>query len=332
MSKEIRFKQNLKIQKLAIYVSIFLLAIKFTAYFLTNSNAILTDALESIINVSAGFIGLFSLSVSLSPKDKNHPYGHGKVEFISGLVEGFMIFLAAIVIISKSIYAFFIPNVLHKLDIGLILILITGIINYILGALAEKRGIENDSMTLVAGGKHLKADAYTTLGLIIGIFLIMVTDLNWIDNVVALIFGFVILFSAYKILRKSVAGIMDEADFDSLEKLANGLEENRVAEWIDIHNLRLVKYGPDPHIDCHITIPFYKDLRFANEQIALLNEIVDKTMGIDSEMFVHVDPCLPDQCSICEVKACPYRTKEFESRINWDLESLLEDAHHFNED
>jgi len=196
---------------------------------------------------------------------------------------------------------------------------------------AERKGMKNDSMTLVAGGKHLKADAYTTLGLIVGILLIMLTDLIWIDNAVALLFGFVILFSSYKILRKSVAGIMDEADFDSLEKLAKGLEENRVPEWIDIHNLRLVKYGPDPHIDCHITIPFYKDLRFANKQIELLNEIVDRTMGVDSEMFVHVDPCLPDQCSICEVKGCSARTKEFESRIKWDLESLLEDALHFND-
>lgn len=328
MNKELRFKENLKIQKLAIYVGIVLLIIKFSAYFITNSNAILTDALESIINVTASFIGLFSLNLSLSPKDKNHPYGHGKVEFISGLAEGFMIFIASLVIISKAVYGFFIPNELHQLDIGLILIFITGLVNYIIGAMAEKQGVKNDSMTLIAGGKHLKTDAYTTLGLLIGLVLILLTDLYWIDNMVALIFGFFILFSSYRILRKSVAGIMDEADFDSLDKLATGLEENRIPEWIDIHNLRLVKYGPDPHIDCHITIPFYKDLRFANQQIETLNAIVDITMGVDSEMFVHVDPCSPDQCSICEVADCQYRNAPFKERVNWDLESLLQDAHH----
>ena len=295
---------------------------------LTNSNAILTDALESIINVTASFIGLFSLNLSSSPRDKNHPYGHGKVEFISGLVEGFMVFMAAVLIISKSIYSFFVPNVLDKLDIGLALILLTGVVNYVIGHMAERQGDKTDSMTLKAGGKHLKTDAYTSLGLIIGLALIMLTDLYWIDNAIALGVGFIILYTSYKILRKSVAGIMDEADFESLEKLSKGLEANRIPEWIDIHNFRLVKYGADPHIDCHITIPFYKDLKFANDQIEELNRIVNETMGVDSEMFVHVDPCLPDQCFICEVKNCEFRNKDFEKKVHWTMESLLRDAHH----
>ena len=328
MIKETRFKENLSIQKKAIYIGVLLLIIKFAAYFLTNSNAILTDALESIVNVTASFIGLYSLNLSLSPKDKNHPYGHGKVEFISGLAEGLMITFAALAIISKAIYGLFKPSELNHLDVGLGLIVFSGIVNFILGEIAERKGIKNDSMTLIASGKHLKTDAYTTLGLIIGIILILITGLNWIDNLAALIFGLLILFSAYKILRKSIAGIMDEADFDALEKLSESIQKNRIPEWIDIHNFRLVKYGPDPHIDCHLTIPFYKDLKFANEQIEKLNLIVDETMGIDSEMFVHVDPCKFDQCSICEVGKCEYRKEEFKEKVNWDLEILLQDGHH----
>ncbi len=328
MNKEERYKSNLKIQKLAIYVGISLLIIKFTAYFLTNSNAILTDALESIVNVFASFIGLFSLTISSTPKDKNHPYGHGKIEFISGLAEGLMLLVAALAVIATAIYGFFVPNELDKLDIGLALIVVSGIANYIIGEMAERQGEKTDSMTLKAGGKHLKADAFTTLGLVIGIVLIMLTNLVWIDNVVALAFGILILFSSWKILRKSVAGIMDEADFESLEKLSNGLEKNRIPEWVDIHNLRLVKYGPDPHIDCHLTIPFYRDLKFANQQIARLNEIVNETMGIDSEMFVHVDPCISEQCSICEVNECEFRKKEFNKKIPWSLENILHDKHH----
>lgn len=328
MNKEARYKANLKVQKLAIYVGIFLLIVKFTAYFLTNSNAIFTDALESIINVAASFIGLFSLTVSLSPKDKNHPYGHGKVEFISGLAEGFMIFIASIAIIYKAIYGFFIPSELEKLNIGLALIMFSGIVNYLIGALAERQGEKTDSMTLKAGGKHLKADAYTTLGLVIGIILIMITGWNWVDNAVALAFGFLILVSAFNILRKSVAGIMDEADFVALEKLSQGLENSRIPEWIDIHNFRLVKYGPDPHIDCHLTIPFYRDLKFANRQIEKLNEIVNETMGVDSEMFVHVDPCISEQCIICEVQECEFRKSTFQKKIVWNLDNILDDKHH----
>lgn len=328
MNKEERYKSNLKVQKLAIYVGISLLIIKFTAYFLTHSNAILTDAFESIVNVFASFIGLFSLTISSAPKDRNHPYGHGKIEFISGLAEGLMLLLAALVVIATAIYGFFVPNELDKLDIGLALIVLSGIANYIIGEMAERQGEKTDSMTLKAGGKHLKADAFTTLGLIIGLVLIMITELVWIDNVVALAFGILILFSSWKILRKSVAGIMDEADFESLEELAQGLEKNRIPEWVDIHNLRLVKYGADPHIDCHLTIPFYRDLKFANKQIVKLNEIVNDTMGIDSEMFVHVDPCITEQCSICEVVDCEFRKKEFNKKVIWSLETILHDKHH----
>jgi cation diffusion facilitator family transporter len=328
LNREERYKSNLRIQKLAIYVGITLLIIKFTAYFLTNSNAILTDAFESIVNVFASFIGLFSLTISSTPKDKNHPYGHGKIEFISGLAEGLMLLIAAFLIIATAIYGFFVPNVLEKLDLGLGLIIISGIVNYIIGEMAERQGKKTDSMTLIAGGKHLKADAYTTLGLVIGLILIMVSGLVWIDNVVALAFGVLILFSSWKILRKSVAGIMDEADFESLEKLAHGLESNRIPEWVDIHNLRLVKYGPDPHIDCHLTIPYYRDLKFANKQILKLNEIVNETMGIDSEMFVHVDPCVSNQCSICEVQDCNFRKNAFNKKIKWSLENILQDKHH----
>ena len=328
MIRETEYKANLKIQRIAIVAGIFLLALKFSAYILTNSNAILTDALESIVNVAASFMGLYSLNLSATPKDKNHPYGHGKVEFISGMAEGLMILVAAIIIIVKAIQGFIVPNEIENLDIGLYLILFSGIVNYAVGAMAENQGEKADSMTLIAGGKHLKADAYTTAGLVIGIVLILITGLNWIDNAVALLFGIMILISAWKILRKSAAGVMDEADFEALERLANSLEENRIPEWIDIHNLRLAKYGPDPHIDCHFTLPFYKDLRFANEQIEKLNAIVNKSLNAETEMFVHIDPCVPAQCQICKVKDCNARNSEFKQQLPWDLDNLLEDRHH----
>ena len=328
MRRESEYKANLKIQRIAIAAGIFLLALKFSAYLLTNSNAILTDALESIVNVAASFMGLYSLNLSATPKDKNHPYGHGKVEFISGMAEGLMILVAAVIIIIKAIHGFVVPNQIENLDIGLYMILFSGIVNYAVGAMAENQGKKADSMTLIAGGKHLKSDAYTTAGLVIGIILILITGLAWVDNAVALLFGILILISAWKILRKSAAGVMDEADFDSLERLAHSLESDRIPEWIDIHNLRLVKYGPDPHIDCHLTLPFYKDLRFANEQLEKLNTIVNKSLNAETEMFVHTDPCKPAQCQICKVKDCQARSSEFKQQLPWNLDNLLEDRHH----
>ena len=328
MKRQQNYKASLKVQRIAIIAGIFLLVIKFSAYLITNSNAILTDAMESIVNVAASFMGLYSLTLSATPKDKNHPYGHGKVEFISGMAEGLMILAAALIIIIKAIYGFISPNPIENMDIGLYLILFSGIVNYAIGEMAERQGKKADSMTLIAGGKHLKSDAYTTAGLVIGIVLILITGLNWMDNAVALLFGFLILVSAWKILRKSAAGVMDEADFDSLERLAKSLEENRIPEWIDIHNLRMVKYGPDPHIDCHLTLPFYKDLRFTNEQLKKLNIIVNESLGTETEMSVHTDPCQHSQCKICNVKNCNSRSAEFKQHIMWNLDNLLEDRHH----
>jgi len=328
MKRQQNYKASLKVQRIAIAAGIFLLAVKFSAYLITNSNAILTDAMESIVNVAASFMGLYSLTLSATPKDKNHPYGHGKVEFISGMAEGLMILVAALIIIIKAINGFIDPEPIENLDIGLYLILFSGIVNYAIGEMAERQGKKADSMTLIAGGKHLKADAYTTAGLVIGIVLILITGLNWVDNAVALLFGMLILVSAWKILRKSTAGVMDEADFTALERLATSLEANRIPEWIDIHNLRMVKYGPDPHIDCHLTLPFYKDLRYTNEQLKKLNGIVNKSLETETEMFVHTDPCMPAQCKICRVNDCDARSFKFEKSIIWDLDNLIEDRHH----
>ena len=328
MQRQQNYKASLKVQRIAIAAGIFLLLVKFSAYLITNSNAILTDAMESIVNVAASFMGLYSLNLSATPKDKNHPYGHGKVEFISGMAEGLMIFVAGSIIIIKAIQGFIEPNEIESLDIGLYLILFSGIVNYAVGAMAEKQGRKADSMTLIAGGKHLKTDAYTTAGLVIGLVLILITGLNWVDNAVALVFGLMILISSWKILRKSAAGVMDEADFDSLERLAVLLEERRIPEWIDIHNLRLVKYGPDRHIDCHITFPFYKDLRYTNEQISKLNKLVNDSLNTQTEMFVHTDPCISEQCKICSIKNCEARSFEFKKLVKWDLDNLLDDHRH----
>ena len=186
-------RENLLIQKIVVAVAILLFAIKILAYFITKSVSILTDALESIANVGAGFIGLFSLYISAQPKDQNHPYGHGKAEFLSAGVEGSLIIIAGFAIIYKSVYSFLYPHELRQLDQGMILIAITAVINYLMGYVSVYRGKKNNSLALIASGRHLQSDTYSTLGIIAGLILIYFTNILWLDSAIALFFAVVII-------------------------------------------------------------------------------------------------------------------------------------------
>ncbi len=321
-------KENLLVQKIVVGVAVVLFAIKILAYFLTRSVAILTDALESIANVSAGFIGLFSLYVAAQPKDQNHPYGHGKAEFLSAGVEGSLIIIAGIIIIYQSIYSFIYPHPINKLDYGMILVGFTAVINFGVGYISIKRGKKNNSPALIASGKHLQSDTYSTVGIIIGLILIYFTGLTWLDGVVALIASIVIISTGYRIIRKSIAGIMDEADLDLLQQMVTVLEHNRQENWIDLHNLRVIKYGGQLHVDCHLTVPWYLNVHEAHAEIDKLGILIKTEFGNAIELFVHSDACLYFQCNICNKKDCPVRQKPFEKRVEWNLKNLLSDAKH----
>ncbi len=321
-------QQNLNIQKWIAAISVLLLAAKFLAYYLTHSVAILTDALESIINVAAGFIGLYSLYISAKPRDINHPYGHGKAEFLSAAVEGTLILSAGAIIIYKAVQHFIYPAPIHRIDKGIILIGITGVVNLVVGFLGFRYGKRNQSLALVASGRHLISDSYSTFGIVAGLLLISFTKLVWIDSAVAILFGGIIIYTGYKILRRSIAGIMDEADEELLEKMVRVLNTNRKENWVDLHNLRVIKYGSILHVDCHLTVPWYLNVNEAHAEIEALGSLIKREFGQSLELFVHSDGCLYVQCPICLKSDCPVRHHPFERKIKWSLENILSDKKH----
>lgn len=320
--------QNLRVQKWVAGISVILLAIKFIAYFSTLSVSILTDALESIVNVVAGVIGLYSLYVAAKPRDSDHPYGHGKAEFLSAAVEGTLIGIAGLVILYKAILSLIHPVELKKIDMGIWLVAATALINYLVGIYCERIGKKNDSMALQASGKHLQSDTLSTLGIIAGLVLLYFTGWNWVDGVVAILFGGFIIFMGYRILRSSIAGIMDEADRKLLSRLVELLNANRRTNWIDIHNLRVIKYGSILHIDCHLTVPWYLNVHEAHREIDALTELVRKEFGQSVEFFVHSDGCLPFSCPICDKMECTVRKHNFEKKIRWTLDNILKNEKH----
>jgi len=323
-----RATQNFKIQKYIAVISVALFLIKLFAWYLTHSVAILTDALESIVNVVAGFIGLYSLYVSGKPKDQDHPYGHGKVEFLSAAIEGLLIGIAGIFIIREAILNLYEPHSIQKLDYGIYLVGITAIINLLAGMICVKTGKKNNSLALIASGKHLMADTYTTIGIIIGLVLLFITGISWIDSVVAIIFALVIFYTGYKIVRSSIAGIMDEADMELLNKMVVLLNENRNPNWIDLHNLRIIKYGAMIHLDCHLTVPWYFNVHQAHDEIDRLSGLVKQHFGDSVELFVHSDGCLDFSCALCEKMECEVRKNAFEKKIVWTMENISSNKKH----
>lgn len=319
---------NLKVQKIVASISVLLFLIKIVAWYVTDSVAILTDALESIVNVIAGLIGVYSLYVSAKPRDNDHPYGHGKVEFISAAIEGTLIAVAGFIIIYESVNNLLHPHEIKKLDWGILLVAITAVVNYIVGIICHRTGKKNNSLALVASGNHLKSDTYTTAGIVVGLVVLYFTHITWIDSAIAMLFAFIIIYTGYKIIRSSVAGIMDEADDQLLAELVDTLNKNRTVNWIDLHNLRIIKYGATLHLDCHLTVPWYFNVHEAHREIDGLSELVRQQYGESVELFVHSDGCLDFSCAICSKFECTVRKHAFRETIEWTMENISSNKKH----
>ncbi len=309
-------------------MSVLLLLVKVFAYYLTRSVTILTDALESMVNVTAGFIGLYSLHVAARPRDKDHPYGHGKAEFLSAAVEGTLIGVAGVFILYKAVMSFFYPVTIHEVDKGIWLVGATALVNAFMGLTCTRIGEKNGSLALIASGKHLLSDTFSTIGIVTGLFLLYITGYGWIDGVVAILFGTYIIYTGYIILRKSIAGIMDEADTRLLARMVELLNNNRRENWVDLHNLRVIKYGTVLHVDAHLTVPWYLNVHEAHKEIDSLADLIRHEFGESLELFVHSDGCLPFSCRICGKKDCKVRQHHFEKRVEWTLENISRNKKH----
>ena len=317
-----------RVQKLIAFVSVAIFIGKIIAWRFTHSVAILTDALESIINVVTGFIGLYSIILAVKPRDRNHPFGHGKIEYVSASIEGVLILIAGLIISFEAVYKLIFPQPLQALELGIILTTCTGIINYVLGSYALQQATRQPSATLDAAGRHLRVDAYSTFAIIAGLLLLQWTHWWWIDSAVALLFAVFIIITGYKVLRKSLSGIMDESDEVVVKKVIQYLEQHRLPQWIDIHNMRVLQYGAVLHIDAHMTLPWYYTVADGEKEIHRLEQLVRSYFGNDVEMFIHIDACASYSCKICSVAFCPVRQSPLQAPIQWTPENMWIDAKH----
>ncbi len=316
---------------IALGVGLVLMIIKFLAYYITNSKAILTDATESIVNVAAASFAYYSVYLASRPKDRNHPYGHGKIEFFSSGLEGMMIVVAGLLMIAPAIYSFYQKTPVENLNKGIWLVMVTLVINGAVGYYLIETGKKTDSVILQADGRHLLLDALSSIALIAGLFLVKWTGKSYIDGILALLLAVIVIYNGIHLLRKSVGGLMDELDEETFNQLLEILNNNRRDCWIDVHNFRVQKYGADIHVDCHITLPYYLTLEEAHLEVQKFEETVRSNYPFEVEIFVHTDPCLPECCHYCLVSDCPVRKEAFTGKKSWNQTRILSNVKHFKE-
>lgn len=320
---------TVRVQQWVVAASVLLFALKVLAYWLTNSVAVLTDALESTVNVVTGFTGLYSLRIAARPRDENHPYGHGKVELISASFEGVLILIAGLVIVYESVINLVHAHPVRQLDIGILIISSTALANYLIGGWCIRVGKKNLSLALEASGKHLQSDTWTTVGIVAGLILLRFTGIVWIDSAVAIIFAVFIIVEGSKIIRQTIAGITDEADMELLKGLIEVLNQNKRTTWIDLHNLRAIKYGSVLHLDCHLTVPWYLNVNQAHAEVDALDKLIAERFPHSLEMFVHTDGCVPPaSCRVCPLTGCEVRKAPFEGRLEWTFENITSNKKH----
>ena len=313
---------KISVQKTILTISAILLIGKFIAFFITNSVGILTDAMESIVNVAAGIISLVSLYISSKPKDEDHPFGHGKIELISASIEALLIMMAGGLIIYEGVVRIINPTNIEYNYIGLIIVAAAGFVNYLLGYYSIRVGRKHHSMALIAGGKHLQSDTYSSIGLVLGLILLYTTRIGWIDSALALVFGSIILFTGIGILRQTVENLMDKTDQRVLDLLLETIIRNRKNYWIDIHNLKMIKNGSIYYVNCDLTIPWFYTIRQGHTVCDEIEEIIFNELPENIQLSVHSDPCKTHQCSGCIMQDCEQRTTPLTTPLEFTIDLI----------
>jgi cation diffusion facilitator family transporter len=320
-------ENNVKARVIAISVSVAvglaLMLAKFYAYRITHSSAVFSDALESIINVVASTFALVSILVAAKPPDTSHPYGHGKMENFSAGFEGALIIIASLGIFKLGVDHVLNPERLPQLPLGLMILAAVGLINLALGIGLVRVGRRTRSLALEADGRHVLTDVYTSGALVLGLFLVHLTGIYWLDGVIACLVGVNILFSGVKLVRQSLAGLMDEAEPALMENIGTFLIENRKNDWIDIHQLRAWRSGDLVHVDFHLILPRYLSLEQAHREGKELEKgLVEHFQG-RAGILIHLDPCTDPDCPVCANHVCSERSTDFIIQVPWDLTHLM---------
>jgi cation diffusion facilitator family transporter len=308
---------------LSLVVSLVLLGAKYQAYRMTGSTAILSDALESIVNVVAAVFALGGLAFAAQPADRNHPYGHGKIEFFSAAFEGGLIAFAAVLIIYEVIQALLHGVEIRALDAGLAIVVGAGLGNLALGLYLLRVGRAYQSLTLVADGKHVLSDFWTSVGIVVGLLLVRATGIWWLDPVTAAVVALNLMWTGFRLVRHAAGGLLDEEDTGLLSRLLEALDSRLGQGVIRVHHLRAIRAGRFHHVEAHLVVPEFWSVDQAHELSEDLAARVIAELGVEGELIFHTDPCHRIYCAMCDLDDCTVRREPFRDRPPLSLEEAV---------
>lgn len=309
---------------ISITVAIVLLGAKYEAYLLTGSKAVLSDALESIVNVVAAAFAIGGIAFSHRPADRNHPFGHGKIEFLSAAFEGGLIAFAAVVILYEAIQSLLQGPELKQLDVGILITAGAGVGNMLLGVFLVRTGKKHHSLTLVADGQHVMTDFWTSVGVVVGLILVRLTGIVWLDPGVACLFALWLLYNGWKLVRMAAGGLLDEEDPELLGRLVKELDSQVGEGVISVHFLRAIRAGRFHHVSGHLVVPEFWSVERAHEVGDRVAANVIAHLGIEGQLDFHTDPCRRLHCSGCDLEKCAVRVQPFTGRQPLTVDAAVE--------
>ena len=274
----------------SVIASLLTLALKFGAWAMTDSVGLLSDALESIVNLTAGVLALTAITIAMRPADQEHAYGHGKAEYFSSGIEGVLIILAAFGIGHAAVSRFLNPTELTHLGPGLILAIVSSVVNFVTAKVMLRAASRFDSITLEADAKHLLTDVWTSIGMVAGLSIILVRP-EWkiLDPAIAIIMAVNIVFTGVGLLRRSVGGLMDDALPDEELAVIQKAIHRQLGHETTFHQLRTRKSGPERFIDFHLLVPGATTVQESHDLCERIEREIESELE-RSEVTIHVEP------------------------------------------
>ncbi len=281
--------RKVRVAFLSIISNTTLIIFKVVAGILSGSVSIISEAIHSGMDLVASLVAFFSVRHSGKPADRNHPYGHGKIENISGIVEGSLIFVAAALIIFEAVKKLFEPTEIEQAGVAIVVMLISAGINLFVSSKLYKVAKEEDSMALEADALHLKTDVYTSAGVGLGILLIKVTGLSILDPIVAILVALLIIKEAWELTKAALDHLMDTKLTDGEEAEIERIIQEHSGQYVDYHKLKTRKSGNVKHVDFHVTLAPNLTVKEAHDIVGELKRDINEKLS-NTRVSIHIDP------------------------------------------
>lgn len=274
---------------LSVISNTFVVAMKIVVGMVTGSVAILSEAIHSFLDLAASLIAFFSVRISGRSADRTHPYGHGKIENISGTIETLLIFVAGIWIIYECVHKLLELEPIHLPILGVSVMFLGAAINYFVSRRVAKVAEETHSMAMKSNALHLLTDVYTSLGVGFSLILVSFTGWTWLDPMIGIVLAIYIMKEAYTLMKESFPPLLDASLTEEEEREIIRIVQSYKDQYIEVHDVRTRRSGPEEFIDFHLVVPSTMDIGTAHQLCDEIEQAI-KAAFERAQVFIHVEP------------------------------------------